>query len=248
MKNNNPLIKTAGIIIIGNEILSGKVQDSNSFYLVSELRALGVNVKRISVIPDDVDTIGDEAFLFSKSFDHVLTSGGIGPTHDDITMAGIAKGFGIKRIRHPELENRFRLRYGKAINEAVLTMADVPEGAEIIDLGNAKFPMVAFKNIFIFPGIPKYLKEKFSLIKERFRSSRIYLKNFFLDAEETDIAVVLNRIVAENPEVTFGSYPILDNPIYRIIITSESRDEKALDKATAQLLKELPEDIVVQIE
>ncbi len=241
-------IKTAGIIIIGNEILSGKVQDSNSFFLASELRALGVNVLRISVIPDDVETVGREVRSFSERFDYVFTTGGIGPTHDDITVAGIAKGFGVRLARHPALEQKFRERYGKSCNEAILKMAQVPEGAELIDFGNSKFPLMAFRNIFIFPGIPRYLREKFGLIKERFRAEALYLKRLFLDAEEADIAAALTGVVAENRDVSFGSYPILDNPEYKIIITVECRSKDSLNKALKQLLDCLPSHIIVRIE
>ncbi len=241
-------IKTAGIIIIGNEILSGKVQDSNSFYLVSELRALGVNVTRISVIPDDVETIGRECLSFSGSFDYVFSSGGVGPTHDDITIAGIARGFSVKVVKHPALEERFRKRYGLELNDSIMKMAEVPEGAEIVDFGNGRFPLVVFRNIFIFPGIPKYLREKFALIRERFRCAAIYLKKFFLEAEESDIAAILNKIVDSHPEVSFGSYPVLDNPEYNIVITAESRDEEALKRAAGELLANLPGRIVVRAE
>jgi FAD synthetase len=102
--------KTAGIIIIGNEILSGKVHDSNSFYLSNELRALGINVRRISVIPDEIEAIGREVREFSERYDYVFTSGGVGPTHDDVTMAGVAKGFGVRLIRHPEILRILSLR------------------------------------------------------------------------------------------------------------------------------------------
>lgn len=240
--------KTAGIIIIGNEILSGKVHDSNSFYLASELRSLGVDVVRISVIPDEPEIIGREAVEFSSEYDYVFTSGGVGPTHDDVTMAGIAKGFGVKLIKHPELENLFHSRCSDTINDAVIKMAEVPDGAEIIGLEDMLFPLISFKNIFIFPGIPEYLKDKFSLIKERFRSSAFYLKRFFLNANESDIAAILNAVVAENQEVCFGSYPVLNNPEYRIIVTTESKAAGALNKAVNELLKILPKDIVVRVE
>lgn len=241
-------IKTAGIIIIGDEILSGKVQDSNSFLLASELRALGVSVMRISVIPDDIVTIGSEALSFSKTFDYVFTSGGVGPTHDDVTVAGIAQGFGVKLIRHPVLEEKFRQRYGESCNDAVLKMAEVPEGAELLDFGNARFPLVVFRNIYIFPGIPKYLREKFRLVKERFRSSALFLRKLFLNAEETDIAADLNTIVSENKEVSFGSYPILDNPEYKLVITVECRSENSLSKAVGQLLGCLQKQVIVRVE
>lgn len=240
--------KTAGIIIIGNEILSGKVRDSNSFYLASELRSLGVDVMRISVIPDDIELIGIEAVGFSKRYDLVLTSGGVGPTHDDVTMAGIAKGFGVNLIRNPELEKRFLLRYGDSINDAIMKMADVPEGTAVIDLGDNSFPLITFGNIYIFPGIPEYLRKKFSAIKERFRSASFYLKRLFLNANESDIAAILNAVVAANLEVTFGSYPVLGNPEYQIIVTAESRSEDALHKALDELLSRLPKGIIVRIE
>lgn len=248
MDGNKTAVKTCGIIIIGNEILSGKVQDSNSYFLACELRALGVSLMRISVIPDDLDLIGNEAVLFSRSFDYVFTSGGVGPTHDDITMAGIARGFGVRLITHPELECRFNKRYGGSANSAVMKMAEVPEGTEVIDLGNSKFPLVSFRNIFIFPGIPKYLREKFSIIKERFRCPCFYMKRFFLNAEETEIAAVLNSVVAENAEAAFGSYPVLDNPEYKIVVTAESKSEKAMNKAVGEFLTRIPKNIVVRVE
>jgi FAD synthetase len=247
MRGDQSATRTAGIIIIGNEILSGKVQDSNSFFLASGLRALGVSVMRISVIPDDVDAIGREAAWFAERFDYVFTSGGVGPTHDDVTMEGIAKGFGVRLTRHPALEARFRLRYGDSPNAAVLKMAEVPEGTEIIDLGNTRFPLVSFRNIFIFPGIPRYLREKFSLIKERFRCSPLLLKKFFLNAEETEIAETLNTIVRDNADVAFGSYPVLENPEYRIVVTLESRSEDSLQRAGEDFLRRIPTEAVVKI-
>lgn len=246
MEHSTP--RSAGIIIIGNEILSGKVSDCNSSYLASELRALGVNLMRISVIPDDAGVIGDEAAEFSRTYDYVFTSGGVGPTHDDVTMEGIAKGFCARMVSHPELVKRFRAFYGDRCNAAVMKMAEVPEGAEIIDPGNASFPVVSFRNIFIFPGIPKYLTEKFSAIKERFRSPALHLRRLFLNVNEPDIAESLNRTVAEHADVSFGSYPVLDNPEYKVIITAESSSPEALDKSLDELVERLPEGAVVRVE
>jgi molybdenum cofactor synthesis domain-containing protein len=245
---NSAEIRTAGLIIIGNEILSGKVQDANSYFLARELRMLGVSLMRISVISDDVDGIGSEARDFSERFDHVFTSGGVGPTHDDMTMAGIAKGFGVNLVRNELLEKKFRARYGDAMNQAVLKMAEIPEGAEVIELGSNSFPLVVFRNIYIFPGIPKYLQEKFSLIKERFRTAGFYLKRFFLRANESDIAAILNTVAEENICVVFGSYPVLGNPDFQIILTAESKSEGELNKAVDDLLGKLPREILVSIE
>ncbi len=248
MKDNQDTTKTAGIIVIGNEILSGKVHDVNSFYLTSELRSLGVDVRRISVIPDEIEIIGREAVEFSNRYDYVFTTGGVGPTHDDVTMAGIAKGFGVKLIKHPEIKKILYSRFNSSLNDAVLKMAEAPEGADLFVMEGIRFPVVSFKNIIIFPGIPEHLKKKFALIKERFRSSIFFLKRLFLNAHESDIAGILNIAVAENTDVIFGSYPVVGIPEYRIIVTAESKSEGSLNKALDNLISKLPEDIVVRVE
>lgn len=241
-------IKTAGIIIIGNEILSGKVHDVNSYYLARELRNLGVDVKRISVIPDELESIGKEAVEFSRMYDYVFTSGGVGPTHDDITMAGIAAGFNVKLVQLPEIKEILLSRYSKHINSAVIKMTEVPEGSDIIFREDMRFPMISFKNIYIFPGIPEYVRSKFEKIKERFRSSAYHLKKIFLNSHESGIAEALNVVVSNYKEVIFGSYPVLGRDDYRVIVTAESRSEAPLEKAVEDLISRLPENIIVRIE
>jgi molybdenum cofactor synthesis domain-containing protein len=241
-------LKTAGIVIIGNEILSGKVRDDNSFFLASELRSLGVHLERISIIPDNIEVIGKEVVEFSRKYDYVFTSGGVGPTHDDVTMEGIAKGFGVKLIEHQGIKNMLCSRFSDSVNSAVLKMANVPEGTEIIMNEDIRFPVICFRNIFIFPGIPEYMKNKFSLIRERFRSSEFHLKRLFLNSHESSFAEILNEVVAENKDVDFGSYPVIGKPDFRVMITAESKLEKSLEKALNDLIRRLPEDIIVKIE
>lgn len=240
--------KTAGIIIIGNEILSGKVRDSNSYFLASELRALGVDVKRIFVIPDETDIIGETAFEFSNKYDYVFTSGGVGPTHDDVTMAGIAKGFGVKLSKHPEIEKLLCSRFDDAVNDAVLKMTELPEGTEVIVNEGMRYPVIFFRNIFIFAGIPDYLKEKFSIIKERFRSSTFHLKRLFLNGHESEFAEILESVVLNNRDVNFGSYPILGQTDYRVVVTAESKSEHLLEKAMDELLNILPQTMLHKVE
>lgn len=239
---------TAGILIIGNEILSGKVRDSNAYFLTCELRALGVEVKRISVIPDETAVIGTEARIFSELYDFVFTSGGVGPTHDDVTMEGIAQGFGRALRRHERIISVLQSRYGTSLNAAQVKMAEIPEGAEVMLRENMRFPVVKFRNIYIFPGIPAYIRNKFHAIREEFRSPAFHLKKIYLNGHESEIAGTLNSIVARNRDVSFGSYPVLDMPDYRIIITAESRSESALQTAVAALLGQLPRDLIVRIE
>ena len=239
---------TAGIVIIGNEILSGKVRDDNSFFLASELRSLGVDLERISIIPDDIEIIGKEVAEFSGKYDYVFTSGGVGPTHDDVTMEGIAKGFNVKLVEHQGIKDMLCSRFSESVNSAVLKMANVPEGTEIIQNEDIRFPVISFRNIFIFPGIPEYMKNKFSLIRERFRSSEFHLKRLFLNSHESSFAEILNEVVAENKDVDFGSYPVIGKPDFRVMITVESKLKKSLEDALNDLISRLPEDIIVKIE
>src|SRR5687767_4934143 len=124
--------KTAGIILVGNEILSGKIQDANAVYLCRELRALGVDVRRITVIPDEIDLIAREVAAFSADHDVVFTSGGVGPTHDDVTIEGVARAMGVPIVRHARLVALLEQFYGAAIKDAHLKMAEIPEGAELV--------------------------------------------------------------------------------------------------------------------
>ena len=242
------MAKTAGIVIIGNEVLSGKTQDTNSHYLARELRALGVELRRVLVIPDEVELIGREIAAFSREFDFVFTTGGVGPTHDDVTRAGLAHGFGVKVIHHPELERRLRERHGQNINEARLRMAEVPEGADLVGEGSLYAPVAKLKNVYIFPGIPKVLQDRFEAIKERFREAPYFLKVVFSKEGEGVIASILNDLLASFPDLLLGSYPVLDNPDYRVKLTLESKDANYLDRAFQKLLGALPKGSILRTE
>ncbi len=242
------MAKTAGIIVIGNEVLSGKTQDTNSHFLCQELRALGVEVRRISVIADEIELIGKEAATFSRGFDFVFTSGGVGPTHDDVTMAGIAHGFGVRVIRHPELERRLRERHGANINEARLRMAETPEGAELLGEGSLFASVVKLRNIYILPGIPKILRERFQIIKESFRDAPFFLKVVYVREGEGIIAAFLNDLLKDFPDLLLGSYPVVDNPEYKVKVTLESKDVPYLNQAFKKLLDILPKGAIHRIE
>jgi FAD synthetase len=242
------MAKTAGIIIIGNEVLSGKTQDTNSSFLCVELRRLGVEVQKISTIQDDIDLIGQEVATFSKRFDFVFTTGGVGPTHDDVTIEGIAQGFSVPVVRHAEIENRMRQRLGRDVNEARLRMANVPEGAVLLATEALFAPVVNIHNVYIFPGIPRILQERFHAIKERFRDAPYFLKNVFVRYGEGVIATALNDLLAKFPHLLLGSYPVLDLPEYKVKVTLESKDPNYLDNALETLITYLPQDAVYRID
>ena len=172
------MAKTAGIVIIGNEVLSGKTQDINSHFFCTELRQLGVEVQKISTIQDEIALIGKEVAEFSHRFDFVFTSGGVGPTHDDVTIEGIAHGFGVKVVRHPDIEARMRRRLGVNLNEARLRMANVPEGATLLCADAPFAPVVQMRNVYVFPASRRYSRSAFLASKNSFATRPTISKMF----------------------------------------------------------------------
>jgi molybdenum cofactor synthesis domain-containing protein len=238
---------TAGIILIGNEILSGKIVDANASYLCRELRALGVDVRRVVVIPDEVDVIAEAVAALSGAFDHVFTSGGVGPTHDDVTIEGVARAMGVRVVRHPELVAILETYYRGKVTDAHLRMAEVPEGALLLGGDGLRFPAVVVRNVHVLPGVPEIFRQKFEAIRERFRGEPILLRNVYVRMGEGTLADYLNRLLADFPHLLLGSYPEFSNPEYRVKVTLESRDGAYLERALAAFLERLPADTVVRI-
>jgi molybdenum cofactor synthesis domain-containing protein len=240
--------KTAGILIIGSEVLSGKVADENSPYLVRELRALGVEVQRITTLADEAAIIAEEVRRFAERYDLVFTTGGIGPTHDDVTMEAVATAFGSGLVRHPTLEAVLRRHYGPDITAAQLRMAEMPEGGALVGEGDLTFPVVAIRNVYIFPGIPQLVRRKFERIRERFRERPFILRRVFLRCDEGEIAERLRALLHRFPELQLGSYPVLGNPDHTIILTLESKESDYVEEALSLLLTYLAPQSVVRVE
>ena len=237
----------AGMVVIGNEILTGKVTDSNSPFVCRELNFLGLELARITTIGDDFDTIGQVVREFSEAFTWVFTSGGIGPTHDDITIKAIAAGFGVEARRHPKLEAALRAHYAERLTEDHLLMALVPEGGELVEIPGWSFHQVLFRNIFIMPGVPQLFQHRFHVFKHRFQGTPVLLKELFLKADEGAIAAALREVAERFPQVLIGSYPNFRSKEYSVKVTVEARAEDALVSALADLqtrLESLPITIV----
>ena len=242
------MAKTAGIILIGNEILSGKVMDANAAYLCRELRGLGVEVRRISVIPDEVDVIASEVREQSRTFDIVFTSGGVGPTHDDVTIEGVARALGVAVVRDPRLVTLIESLAKGRVNEARLKMAEVPEGAELMAGEGLMFPAVLARNVYVLPGVPEIFRQKFQALRERFRESPFHLNSVFVDMPEGTLADHLNDLLRRHPELMLGSYPEFSNPEYKVKVTFESKDRACVERAVDDLLRQLPASAVVRVE
>jgi molybdenum cofactor synthesis domain-containing protein len=228
-------VPTAAILIIGDEILSGKTDDQNARFLISELRELGVSLRRILTVPDDIDEVAAGARELSVRFDHVFTSGGVGPTHDDVTITGIARAFERPVVRHPELEAKIKSYFGAEVNESRLRMADVPEGVELIAAPDVRWPVLLCGNVYILPGVPELFRRKFAAIRERFRVAPFYARAIYTQEDEFDLAGRLQAVAGAHPQVAIGSYPNFSSPEYRVKLTLESKDAAALEAALTAL-------------
>ncbi len=241
---------TAAVLVIGNEILSGKVDDENARYLIGELRRLGVSLRRIEVVPDLVEEIAEPAARGPPPpgrVDHLFTSGGVGPTHDDVTLRAVGEAFGLPIVRHPELEELLRDRYGARLHERDLRMADLPAGARL-EHGpgrpGTRWPVVVVRNVWILPGVPSIFRAKFEAVRELFRAPPIHGRALYSRAGEGEIAGRLDETVAAFPGVDVGSYPHLEAVDYRVKITLDGRDRAAVDAALAFLAGRLGEAVV----
>ena len=221
--------QTAAIIIIGNEVLSGKVEETNSVFLIQRFRELGVRVRRVEIVPDEVDEIGRAVSAASAAHDIVITTGGVGPTHDDITMASIAQAFEVPVVRHPDLLRLVEKFFGDSATESHRSLADVPKGSHLVGHERPPWPTVCFGNVFILPGIPKYMRARFDVFSSAFAGPPLF--HGALDAEtfEAEICNPLNAIVAAHPNLEIGSYPRQEKGSWfvRITIEGSERDEVA---------------------
>lgn len=236
-------MSSAAIIIIGNEILTGKFADENAPWLIGRLRSLGVDLGRIVTIPDTIEDIAHEVRTASARFDHVFTSGGVGPTHDDLTLPGVAAALGVPVVRHPELEGILRTRMGAACNEAALRMADLPEGAELWWEGQVRWPLVVARNVVIFPGVPALLRAKFDGVAHRFAGVPVQTVRLVTTATEPEIADLLTAASRRWEGVAIGSYPRFETSPRTVIVTMESRDGAALAECERWLREHVPAQV-----
>ena len=239
----------AAILLIGNELLSGKVEDENARFLTRELRELGVTLARVEIIPDVEAEVAESVRALSDRNDYVFTSGGVGPTHDDVTLAAVGAAFDMPIARNAELEALLRAGAGDALHERDLRMADIPVGARLeygpppAD-GRRGWPVVVVRNVWIMPGVPKIFRRKFEKIRELFRAAPIHARAVYSSEGEGPIAGVLDEVVAEFPMVEIGSYPHLDTPDYRVKITLDGRQSAAVEGAAAMLTARLGAAVV----
>lgn len=248
---------TAAILIIGDEILKGHTRDTNSAFLTRALRKLGVSVQRITVIPDVQEVIAKEVALLSPQYTHLFTSGGIGPTHDDVTFESIAMAFQEELHPHPELSRLVEEFFGVVDKDsAAMKLATVPLSAKL-NYGTdpqtgqqMRYPVVSVRNVYVFPGIPSLLERAFSGLEHLFAGSgtTFHTREVFVDADEAEIAPVLTKLQASwGRKVALGSYPDWLSNYHRVRLVLDSDSQEEVDNARAQLLEDLPKGSVVPL-
>ena len=242
-------MRTAAALIIGNELLSGKIAEGNLVVLARTLRPLGILLRRVVMILDEIDVIAREVQELAATHDVVFTSGGVGPTHDDLTIEGVARAFGAGVAIAPDLDALLRAYYGERITEGHLLMARVPEGARLVTNGAVQWPTVVMKNVWVLPGVPEIFKLKMPLVREDLGSDTPFLSMaVFTDLDEGQIKELLDRVVAAHASVEIGSYPKWNDPEYKTKLTFDGTDADRVRAARDDFAAGLPTLSVLRIE
>jgi len=229
----------AAILIIGNEILSGRTQDTNTSTLATWLNSIGVKVGEVRVIPDIEKTIIDTVNLLRNNYDYVFTTGGIGPTHDDITAESISKAFGLKYEIHQEAFKILEAYYKKGeFNEGRQKMVWMPQNANLILNPTSGAPGFNIENVFCLPGVPSILKSMLGGLKNRIVGGEpILSKTISLRTVESEIAKSLTEVQENNQDVEIGSYPFFQAGKLGVSIVIRSEDQSKIDSCNSQILK-----------
>ena len=233
----------AAILIIGNEILSGRTQDTNTSTLATWLNTIGVKVDEVRVVPDQEKIIVDTLNLLRKTYNYVFTTGGIGPTHDDITAASVSKAFNRKYEIHKEAFKILEAYYKPGeFNEGRQKMVWMPENAELILNPTSGAPGFSVKNVFCLPGVPSILKSMLGGLKNKIVGGQPILSHTIsLRTVESEIASSLTKVQDKNKEVEIGSYPFFHAGKLGVSIVLRSEDQSKIDLCNSQILEFIKE-------
>ncbi|XP_065644418.1 FAD synthase isoform X2 [Hydra vulgaris] len=256
MTNVNIKNKSAGLIIIGDELLKGHTKDENASFLLDKLWKNGIKVEKVSFIKDRVQEIANEVRIFSDKYDFVITAGGVGPTHDDLTYEGIALAFGESLVFNKEFQyTSLYIESKKQNNDTTLDNKTflLPQSANLIFAIDplterpSKYPLVRVKNIYIFPGVPSYLQKLFLDNQSIFSNHiKFFLIKVYISIDEEAIKIALDNVNKQYPSVSVGSYPTLNKP-FKVKVTLESEEKENLERAFKSLVGLLPEKAIFSV-
>lgn len=231
---------TACLLIIGNEILSGRTQDANLAFIGKRCDELGIRLKEVRVIPDEESIIVTTVNVCRKEFDYVFTTGGIGPTHDDITAASIARAFNAALEQNAEAVAAMQKYYREPgmLNDARLRMANIPAGAKLIDNPVSGAPGFQIENVFVLPGVPIIMQAMFDGMTQRLvGGAPVITESVTTNLREGTLAGGLAVIQENNPDVTIGSYPFFRKGKLGVNLVMRSTDREKLDRSADEIRK-----------
>lgn len=242
---------TAALVVVGSEVLSAKVPDENGPWLSRRLRELGVELRSISTVADRVDDIVEAVDRERRRVGWLFTSGGVGPTHDDLTVAAVARALGRPVARHQGLAEAIDALHrghhgGEPAPEAALRMADVPVGTALV--GDQGYPTLVCENVVLLPGVPRFFRYQFDRMASLLGGAPFQLAQVYLGVREERIAGPLAAVAHAHPAVELGSYPQFEGGDHLVRLTVESRDLAAVRVALAALLAALPAGAVLRVE
>lgn len=233
---------TAAMLVIGDEILSGRTRDANMHHLAQELTKVGIDLKEVRIVSDDSVAIVTSLNALRGGYDHVITSGGIGPTHDDITADCVAQAFGVAidvRDDAKALLQAFYDSRGIAFNDARKRMARIPDGATLIENPVSVAPGFSIGNVHVMAGVPSVFQAMVaSVIPTLTGGAPVLSQTLRIDRGEGDIAGPLGQIAGAFPDLSFGSYPFQQNGAYGSNVVVRGTDGTRIDAAMAQLVRE----------
>jgi molybdenum cofactor synthesis domain-containing protein len=240
---------TAALLLVGNELLSGKVVDANLTPLAQTLRALGIQLVRVSVLPDELGVLTDEIRKLAREHDVLFTSGGVGPTHDDVTIDAVANAFGTRVVFDPTLVELVRRAYGARATEDHLRLARIPDGATLATSLDGAWPTPVLQNVWMLPGVPEVFREKLAIVRASLVGPEpFFSRAVFTRVEEAGLVKLLDAIVIAHPLVEVGSYPRWFEPSYRTKITFDGRSREAVEAAAQAFIDRLPAETLVRVE
>ncbi|XP_054720310.1 FAD synthase-like [Uloborus diversus] len=247
---------TAGVAIIGNEILKGITEDINTAFLIKNLNSAGIKVKKVVILPDELNVISKEILELSSSCSVVLTSGGIGPTHDDVTYEAVAKACDENLCLNKELSNLYSNYFGTGSdqNPAIVKFASIPSSA-VLNFGefklndkSVKYPLISVRNIYMLPGVPMLLQKSFEIFKSSFvlRNKPCFVRSIYLTVDEFSVTPLLNKVVNEfKDKVQFGSYPIFNDNYHKVKFVLEGSEEHSVKAAEEYIRNNLPNGSII---
>ena len=242
---------TAAVLIVGSEVLSAKVQDENGPFLARRLHDLGVELTTLHVVPDRTDAVVEALVTARRRAGWLFTCGGVGPTHDDLTLPAVARALGVPVVRHPGMERVLREMHarhhgGAELPEAALRMADLPEGTEL--LGDPDVPTLVVSRVVMLPGVPSFMRHQFERVAHLLGGTPFHLVSLYFAWGEDQLARPLAAVAEGHPEVEIGSYPRFDRADHRVRVTVEGRDPRAVRGASLAILSEVAPEALVRAE